>query len=220
MSHLATGCGHPRRAEHLTKDKGDSVMLRIAAVVIAIVLASGRGVSAGLLSIPESYTPEKSWPVIVSLQDNPDPALTAKSPYFLVHAGGTGVECSSKIHNGLKDLAARFNIDLNRIYGTGFSRGGHELLEQTWHYPHLFAAIAPVCIDLRDLSLLTKFLEKRTFDPYPKEVTHVVVHPRSARGFWVDCRLVGSFLDKPPAPPDGKLVDIQKRAQYKPVAPK
>ena len=233
-------------------------MLRRAAVVIAIVLASGLSVSAGLLSIPEAYTPEKAWPVIVSLQDNPDPALTAKSPYFLLHAGGTGVDCSNKIHNGLKDLAAKYNIDVNRIYGTGFSRGGHELLEQTWHYPHLFAAIAPVCNDLRsepkvfyvkyiqntptrllhgdhdaffktgqrvlelmkaagcpvewgtypgghtpeapfkrDLSLLTKFFDKHAFDPYPKEVTHVVVHPRYARAFWIDCRLVGSFLDKP-----------------------
>ena len=240
-------------------------MLRTTAMVIAIVLASGWSGSAGVLSIPENYSPEKSWPVIVSLQDNPDPALTAKSPYFLVHAGGTGVECASKIHNSLKDLAARYNIDANRIYGTGFSRGGHELLEQTWHYPHLFAAIAPVCNDLRsepkvfyvkyiqntptlllhgdhdaffktgqrvhelmkaancpvewgtypgghtpeapfkkDLSLLTKFFEKHAFDPYPKEVTHVVVHPRYARAFWVDSRLVGSFLDKPPAPPEGK----------------
>ena len=239
-------------------------MLRRAAVVIAIVVTFGLNVPAGVLSVPESYTPEKSWPVIVSLQDNPDPALTARSPYSLVHAGGTGVECSSKIHSYLKDLVAKYNIDVNRIYGTGFSRGGHELLEQAWHYPHLFAAIAPVCNDLRsepkvffvkhiqntptlllhgdhdmflrtgqrvhelmkaadcpvewgtypgghtpeapfkkDISLLTKFFEKRTFDPYPKEVTHVVTHPRYARAFWTDCYLVGSFLDKPPAAPDG-----------------
>ena len=124
-------------------------MLRMAAIVVAIVLASGRSVSAGILSVPEGYAPEKSWPVIVSLQDNPDPALTAKSPYFLLHAGKTGVECSTNIHNYLKDLVAKYNIDVNRIYGTGFSRGGHELLEQAWHYPHLFAAIAPVCNDLR-----------------------------------------------------------------------
>lgn len=240
-------------------------MLRRAAVVIASAVTFGLNVPAGVLSVPESYAPEKSWPVIVSLQDNPDPALTAKSPYFLVHAGGTGVECSTRIHNSLKELIAKYNIDVNRIYGTGFSRGGHELLEQAWHYPHLFAAIAPVCNDLRsepkvfyvkyiqntptllihgdhdmflrtgqrvhelmkaancpaewgtypgghtpeapfkkDLSLLTKFFEKHTLNPYPKEVTHVVVHPRYARAFWVDSYLVGSFLEKPPAPAEGQ----------------
>jgi hypothetical protein len=172
------------------------------------------------------------------------------------------VECSTKIHGGLKELAAKYRIDASRIYGTGFSRGGHELLEQSWHYPHLFAAIAPVCNDLRsepkvffvkhiqntptlllhgdrdsfvktggrvhelmkaagcpvewatypgghtpeapfkkDLSLLTRFFEKHTFDPFPKAVTHVVVHPRYARAFWVDSYLAASFLDKPPGPP-------------------
>ncbi len=240
-------------------------MLRKAPVAIAIVVTFGLNVPAGVLSVPESYTPEKSWPVIVSLQDNPDPALTSRSPYFLVHAGGTGVECSSKIHSCLKDLGAKYNVDVNRIYGTGFSRGGHELLEQAWHYPHLFAAIAPVCNDLRsepkvfyvkhvqntptlllhgdrdmflgtgqrvhelmkaancpvewgtypgghtpeapfkkDISLLARFFEKHVFDPYPRQVTHVVTHPRYARAFWTDCYLVGSFLDKPPAPADGR----------------
>ncbi len=237
-------------------------MVRRAALATAFVLASGLDASAGLLSVPEGYTPDKSWPVIVSLQDNPDPALTAKTPYFLVHAGGTGVECSNKIHGSLKELVAKYNIDLTRVYGTGFSRGGHELLEQSWHYPHLFAAIAPVCSDLRsepkvfyvkyiqntpalllhgdhdsfvktggrvlelmkaagcpvewatypgghtpeapfkkDLSLLTKFFEKHAFDPFPKAVTHVVVHPRYARAFWIDACLTASFLDKPSAPP-------------------
>jgi dienelactone hydrolase len=215
-------------------------------------------VRAGVLGIPDAYTPEKSWPVIVSLQDNPDPALTARTPYFLLHAGSKGVECSSNIHNYLKSLVGKYNIDIRRIYGTGFSRGGHELLEQTWHYPHLFAAIAPVCNDLRtepkvffvkyiqntptlllhgdhdmflrtgqrvhelmkaagcpvswgtfpgghtpqqpfkkDVTLLTSFFEKHVFDPYPKRVVHVVLHPRYARAFWVDTCLVGDFLERP-----------------------
>jgi len=249
------------------------------AVAIAFALAAWLSASAGLLSIPEGYTPEKSWPVIVSLQDNPDPALTAKSPYFLVHAGGTGVECSTKIHASLRELVAKYRIDLNRICGTGFSRGGHELLEQSWHYPHLFAAIAPVCNDLRsepkvfyvkyvqntptlllhgdrdsfvrtggrvhelmkaagcpvewgtypgghspeapfkkDLSLLTRFFEKHAFEPFPKAVTHVVVHPRYARAFWVDAHLTAGFLDKPSTPPDAPPPSGFPGAMVKPYA--
>ncbi len=117
------------------------------AVLTGLVLAGP--LHAGLLSVPADYTPEKSWPVIVSLQDNPSPELAARTPYFLVHSGNIGAACSAGIHAQLKELAGKYRIDINRIYGTGFSRGGHELLEQAWHYPHLFAAIAPVCNDLR-----------------------------------------------------------------------
>ena len=108
-------------------------MRRLMTMIAAVAMAAAATARAGVLSIPDDYTPDKSWPVIVSLQDNPDPALTKKSPYFLVHAGGKGVECSQKIHSELKSLIARYNIDPLRVYGTGFSRGGHELLEQTWH---------------------------------------------------------------------------------------
>jgi hypothetical protein len=246
---------------------------RVLALSLAAVLLSAGRSSAGLLSVPEDYTPDRAWPVIVSLQDNPSPALTAKSPYFLVHAGGIGVECGAGIHKNLKDLVGQYRIDVNRIYGTGFSRGGHELLEQSWHYPHLFAAIAPVCNDLRsepkvfyvrylqtptlllhgdrdlfvrtgrrvfdlmqaancpvewgtypgghtpqtpfkqDLSLLTRFFEKHTFNPYPKEVRHVIVHPRYARALWVDAYLTADFLEKPttqPAPRPPTSAAMQK----------
>ena len=241
-------------------------MRRLMTMIAAVALAAATA-RAGVLSVPDDYTPGKSWPVIVSLQDNPDPALTKKSPYFSVHAGGKGVECSLKIHSELKSLIARYNIDPLRIYGTGFSRGGHELLEQTWQYPHIFAAIIPVCNDLRtepkvfnvkyirntptllmhgngdsfrvtgqrlhslmteagievpwqtypgghspakpfkeDLSLLTKFYEKHAMNTHPKEVTHVVFHPRYARAFWVDSALVerfGETATKPAAAPAG-----------------
>ena len=122
-------------------------MSRIAA--IAAVLAAPAAAEAGLLSVPDAYTPEKSWPVVISYQDNPSPELMKKTRYFLVHAGGRGTESRRKTIDYLKNLAKRYNIDPLRIYGTGFSRGGHEVLTLAWQHPHWYAAIAPVCNDLR-----------------------------------------------------------------------
>lgn len=118
--------------------------------LMAWVAVSCPAARAGLLSVPDKYTPEKSWPVIVSLQDNPSPELMKPTPYFLVHAGGKGTVATRKIRENLKSLAAKYNIDPFRIYGTGFSRGGQEVLIQAWRRPHWFAAIAPVCSDLRE----------------------------------------------------------------------
>ena len=120
----------------------------VAAATSAVLLLTPH-LMAGLLSVPKDYTPKKSWPVIVSIQDNPSTEQMATVPYFLVHAGGKAAELTTKIRTYLKNLAARYNIDPLRIYGTGFSRGGHELLAQAWQHPHWFAAIAPVCNDLR-----------------------------------------------------------------------
>ena len=235
---------------------------RTSLPVAVLLLLVSMPAKAGVLGVPDGYTPDKRWPVIVSLQDNPDPSLTSKVGYFLVHSGDIGVKCTEKLEEDLKSLVARYNIDLNRIYGTGFSRGGHELLEQSWNVPHLFAAGAAVCNDLRyepkqfnvkfiqtpmlllhgdhdmfvktgqrlhelmkdagcpvqwgtypgghtpgvpfkqDVTLLTKFFEQHTFDPNPRQVTHVVIHPRYARAFWVDCKLAANFLDKPATQPE------------------
>jgi len=120
-----------------------------AAVALALVLFASSA-PAGLLSVPADYTPAKSWPVVVSLQDNPSPELMKKTPYFLVHAGGKGRAATAKIRGELTSLAKRYNIDPMRIYCTGFSRGGHETLYQAWRHPDWFAAIAPVCSDLRE----------------------------------------------------------------------
>jgi dienelactone hydrolase len=121
------------------------LMMLVGCVVLTVSVAR-----AGLLAVPEKYTPAKSWPVIVSTQDNPDPELTKKTDYFLVHAGGQGAACTTKIRSELLSLAARYNIDPFRIYGTGFSRGGQEIEIQAWQHPDWFAAIAPVCSDLRE----------------------------------------------------------------------
>ncbi len=125
-------------------------MRRLAAVVVCALVGWAPRAGAGLLSVPEAYAPEESWPVVISTQDNPAPELMKKTPYFLVHAGGKGVQCTKKIREELVNLAGRYNIDPFRVYGTGFSRGGQEILIQAWRHPDWFAAVAPVCSDLRE----------------------------------------------------------------------
>jgi predicted esterase len=124
--------------------------MRVQNITLVALLAVACTAEAGLLSKPDKYTPEKSWPVVVATQSNPDPEVMRKTPYFLVHAGGKGTECTTKIRSELTRIAARYNIDPLRIYATSFSRGGHEIILQTLYHPHWFAAIAPVCNDLRN----------------------------------------------------------------------
>ena len=105
--------------------------------------------------VPTGYDPAKSWPVIVSFQDDPDMNQTRKAGYFLIRAiqkgyptGLTYVE--NKTRSYLKETAREYNIDPTRVYATAFSYGGHTDLVIAWRFPHWFAAIAPVCSDLRD----------------------------------------------------------------------
>ena len=124
-------------------------MPKCACVIAGAVLLCSLPAGGGLLSVPKEYAPKKAWPVIVSYQDNPSVEQMKTVPYFLVHAGGKGMQATNKTRTYLKDLARRYNIDPLRVYGTGFSRGGQEVLQQAWEHPHWFAAIAPVCNDLR-----------------------------------------------------------------------
>jgi len=116
--------------------------------IFALLLATSP-LMGGLLSVPKGYTPKKSWPVILSFQDNPSKEQMATVPYFMIHAGGKGAELITKIRKYLVSATRRYNIDPMRIYATSFSRGGHETLVLAWQHPHWFAAIAPVCNDLR-----------------------------------------------------------------------
>jgi len=84
-------------------------MSRTVAMAACVILAWGAQLQAGLLSVPDDYTPDKSWPVVVSTQDNPAPELMKRTPYFLVHAGGQGTVATRKIHDELTALAARIS---------------------------------------------------------------------------------------------------------------
>jgi dienelactone hydrolase len=105
--------------------------------------------------VPRAYDPKKAWPVIFSFQDNPDDKYTRTTDYFLVRAIQKGypksfVHLERKTQAILEDVALDFNIDPARVYGTGFSYGGHTSLVFAWRNPHMFAAILAICNDLRD----------------------------------------------------------------------
>ncbi|PCJ57397.1 MAG: hypothetical protein COA79_16140 [Planctomycetota bacterium] len=117
----------------------------ISLLWLVILIAS----HAGDISKPDKYDKKMAWPVIIATQSNPVAEVMKKENYFVIHAGGKGTEVKTKVDKYLKQLATRYHIDPMRIYATSFSRGGHEVLLQTMNNPHMFAAIAPVCNDLR-----------------------------------------------------------------------
>jgi hypothetical protein len=95
------------------------------------------------LIVPKDYTPEKSWPFLLASQNQIAVKAMEKVPYFAAYGPSEAVVAP------LLETAKKYNIDPYRIYATGFSRSGHGLLETTWLYPDRFAAIVPVCEDMR-----------------------------------------------------------------------
>lgn len=138
--------------------------MSVAVVLLVIGMVSMSVARAGVLSVPEGYTPEKKWPVVVCTQNSPSAEVMAKTPYFLVHAGGMGVKVSEGIRDSLKQVAGQYNIDPLRIYATSFSRGGQEIMLQASQYPDRFAAIAPVAHDLRPIGDFGRRMIERVSD--------------------------------------------------------
>ena len=124
-------------------------------------------------TVAAGYEPGKSWPIVISYQNGPEKAQRRKLPYFFISSvqkaypkGWTMVE--GKTRSFLKDVARDFNIDPFRVYATGFSFGGRTDQVIGWRFPHWFAAIAPVCSDLRD--------EQATLAKYLRNVPALLLH--------------------------------------------
>jgi len=108
------------------------------------------------VTVGPAYDPAKPSPVIIAYQSGPDINLLRKAAPTYLHVRGISkgypkglVAVENKTRAMLKDVAADFNVDPFRIYATGFSYGGRTDLILAWRHPHWFAAIAPVCSDLR-----------------------------------------------------------------------
>jgi len=129
------------------------------------------------LIVPRVYDPRRSWPVVISYQDDPDMnQMRQRTPYFVIRSIQQGyprglVAVENKTRSILKDVARDFNIDPFRIYATGFSYGGRTDLIMAWRHPHWFAAIAPVCNDLRN--------EQTPYVRYLKNVPTLLLHGTS-----------------------------------------
>lgn len=110
--------------------------------------------------LPKGYSSElKFWPLIVFLhgasRDENLEKLKAFGPIqfglehddfpFVVVAPATSRGWSpDRLKTFLDRIEARFRIDRNRVYLTGYSMGGHATWTMAAAYPNRFAAIAPV----------------------------------------------------------------------------
>lgn len=80
--------------------------------------------------IPKLIEEGETFPFIILSPQNPD-----KKRFWN----------SSVIISLVDSIISEYNIDTNRIYATGMSRGGLGVWNLAMEYPNKFAAIAPVC---------------------------------------------------------------------------
>ena len=118
-----------------------------------------------LLYLPEGYdkVDGKKWPLIVFLHGSgergddiekvkahgpPKMIETQKDFPFIVVSPQAAAHTnwnSSGLNMLLDEVIARLPVDVDRIYLTGLSRGGHGTWKMAADHPERFAAIAPVC---------------------------------------------------------------------------
>lgn len=118
-----------------------------------------------LIYTPESYDPEKKFPLLVFLhgagERGNDLSLIARHGFFKQAAAGTvfpfvmaGPQCPhdrywgnylESLNDFLDEIIEVYNIDKTRVYLTGLSMGGTGVWQWLMANPERFAAAAPVC---------------------------------------------------------------------------
>lgn len=137
----------------------------IRAYQIPIVRSDGTEDSTlCLVSVPAGYSPDRSWPMLITLHGYGSSArrfhllwheAAATSGFILVTPQGEdrteeGIgwswgRCAEEIVRRSIDATARsVKIDESHIYLTGFSRGGTLTYEMAIRHPHMFRGIAPI----------------------------------------------------------------------------
>jgi len=105
-----------------------------------------------LVQIPKGYTPEKSWPLLVTLHGLGDGPLLAPRMHSIVQIGPYGrqpawsTEASKQdVFQAIELAKQLLNIDAERIYLCGFSKGAITTFELALRYPDNWAACVPIC---------------------------------------------------------------------------
>lgn len=122
------------------------------------------------LFVPEKYSPDKSWPVVLFVSPGNRAAgfrqweqvcrreqIIFASP----HAAGNNTPMPTRIRivmDVLDDLRRRYNVDPDRTYIGGFSGGGRVACSIAFALPEYFGGVLPVCAggELREESSLRK----------------------------------------------------------------
>jgi len=120
-----------------------------------------------LLFVPRQYAERSDWPVIVFLhgagesgsdpnkvalqgpprlvQTNPDFPFVVVSPQNSAGRGGFSGTMAAAVAELVELLPRELSTDPRRVYLTGVSMGGFGTWSVASTFPHLFAAIAPIC---------------------------------------------------------------------------
>jgi len=117
-----------------------------------------------LTYLPEHFDKSKTYPLLIFLHgapqrgDNIDMVKETALPFELENNNFNlemiviAPQCpsgeswqSEKTYSIFVDIYKQYNIDIKRVYLTGFSMGGFGALKFMKDYPKLFAAVAPIC---------------------------------------------------------------------------
>lgn len=109
-------------------------------VIVESVACPGDAAQTYALYLPSGYTPEKSWPIIYAFDSGARGKLpvglfreTAEQNGYIVvgsnnSRNGPGVPITKILSALWDDTHARFNVDAQRVYATGFSGGARVAL--------------------------------------------------------------------------------------------
>jgi pimeloyl-ACP methyl ester carboxylesterase len=114
-----------------------------------------------LAKIPSQYTPQRKWPLLVTLHGAGEGPLLATEIDAMVQIGPSGRGSIQFSGIGARDVfdsiefAERlFSIDPDRLCLCGFSMGADAVFQLAFQHPDLWAACVPVCGSSRDLDMV------------------------------------------------------------------
>ena len=114
-----------------------------------------------LAKLPKDYTPDKAWPLLVTLHGLGDGPILAADVEKMVQIGPygrgsvwfTGIG-RQDVFECIKNAKKLFNIDEDRIFLCGFSMGAVATFDIGLKFPHKWAACVPVCGKCPNLELI------------------------------------------------------------------